>query len=300
VLSAKNLQAQPEVNTANNTATASTTVHAPVMTLTKTATSTVNAGEAIIYRLTYENTGSASALSVAIADTLPAGVYYSAALDLGAGPLPTSATLNADGTRTLTWNIGTVVANSGPVTIEFTARPTLLSLGGTEYINNASLTFTDANGCVYPTVSASASTRITVVPPTRDPGTLGFWRSHNDLWTAEILARIQATDQRYDTDGDGAFSETEATAMFAPGGNQPKVLQMQLLATYFNLATRRINADTVIESKTSERLGLDNVAEAVVYTMNTLALPVNAANRPSYDDATKVLDEINSNKSEVY
>jgi hypothetical protein len=92
----------------------------------------------------------------------------------------------------------------------------------------------------------------------------------------------------------------KATATFAPSGNQPRVLQMQLLATCFNLATRRINAATLIQSKTAGRLGLHNVAEAAIYTTDTLALPVNVTNSARHSDATKMLDEINSNKSEVY
>jgi uncharacterized repeat protein (TIGR01451 family) len=277
-----------------------TTVHTPVLTLSKTATASVNAGEAIIYAITYANTGSGGATNVVITDTLPAGVYYSKALDLGAGPQPNTVTLNANGTRTLTWLIGNVAGNSGPLTIQYTARPSLLFLGGETVSNSASLSFTNANGCTYAALTASASTSITVVPPTRDPLTLGFWRNHSELWTAEILARIQATDQRYDSDGNGALSVAEATAAFAPSGNQPRVLQMQLFATYFNLATRRINAATPIQSKTADRLGLHNVAEAAIYAMDTLTLPLNSANSARYSDATKVLDEINSNKSEVY
>jgi hypothetical protein len=88
--------------------------------------------------------------------------------------------------------------------------------------------------------------------------------------------------------------------MFAPGGNQPKVLQMQLLATYFNLATRRINAGTVISSKMAGRLGLTNVRDAALYATATLLLPVDATTQDRYSDAIRVLDEINTNKSEVY
>ncbi|HEU5100076.1 MAG TPA: DUF11 domain-containing protein, partial [Roseiflexaceae bacterium] len=301
-VSAKNVLGQPEGDTSNNTATASTIVHAPVLTLAKTATASVNAGEAITYTITYENTGGGAAAQVVISDTLPADVYYSIALDLGTtGPRPDSVRLNADGTRTLTWNIaGTLAGKSGPQTIVFTARPTLLALGGTSYLNQVSLDFQSAGGCKYPTLEASSSTSITVVPPTRDPLTLGFWRTHPELWTAETLARIQATDQQYDANGDGALSVAEATAMLAPGGNQPKVLQVQLLATYFNLATRRINAGTTISSKTADNLGLASVRDGAVFALDTLRLPVNSTNAAQYDDATRVLDEINNNKSEVY
>jgi len=85
-----------------------------------------------------------------------------------------------------------------------------------------------------------------------------------------------------------------------PGGNMDKVLKEQLLATYFNLATRRINAATLIESRLAGRLGLDNVKEAVVYAMETLLLPVDSANRDRYSDASTALDQINQNRSETY
>jgi uncharacterized repeat protein (TIGR01451 family) len=294
----------PDPDLSDNAAQASTTVHAPVLTLSKTATASVNAGEAIIYTITYANTGGGAAANVVITDVLPAGVYYSKALDLGAGPKPDTVTLNADGTRTLVWNVGTVAASSGPQTIVFTARPTLLALGGTSYSNNVSLSFQNANGCVFDTLEASSSTSITVVPPTRDPQGLGFWRTHPELQTAEILARIQATDQRFDgADGttiDGALSAAEVTAVLVPGGNMDKVLEEELIGTYFNLAMRRINAGTRIDSRLAGRLGLATVRDAALYSQATLALPVNSANRARFSDATTVLGEINNNKSEVY
>jgi uncharacterized repeat protein (TIGR01451 family) len=304
-MSAKNLQGGPEVDTSNNSASASATVRAPILTLAKTATASVNAGEAITYRLTYGNIGGGAAASVTITDTLPADVYYSVALDSGAGPQPSTVVLNADGSRTLTWNVGALAGNSGAQTIQFTARPTLLALGGTAFVNRARLTYSDANNCTYPPVEAdNTTTTITVVAASRDPKTLGFWRNHPELWTAEIRARIQATDQRYDgVDGsarDGGLSATETAAMYAAGGNEPKVLEMQLLSVYFNLATRRINAGTAISSRTAAQLGLRTVRDAALYAIATLALPVNAANSARYSDANKVLDEINNNRSEVY
>jgi uncharacterized repeat protein (TIGR01451 family) len=293
-----------EANVANNTATASTTVHAPKLTLSKTATASVNAGEAITYTIRYENTGSAGATNVVIADTLPAGVYYSKALDLGTGPQPNTVTLNANGTRTLIWQVGSVAVNSGVQTIQYTARPSLLFLGGESLSNSARLTFTNANGCTYAPVTASASTVITTVPPSRDPQGLGFWRTHPELETAEIMAMIQATDTRFDgadgTSPDGKLSLDEVTAVLVPGGNMDKVLEEQLLGTYFNLATRRINAGTLIESRTADRLGLNNVRDAALYAIDTLKLPVNSANRARFSDATRILDEINLNRSEVY
>lgn len=305
-MTAKNMQAQPEPNTSNNSASATTTVRAPNVTLTKSATATVNAGEAITYRLTYANTGSGAAANVLITETLPAGIYYSLALDLGAGPKPSSVTVNPDGTRTLSWTIGAVPANAAPTTIELTARPTLLALGGTQYVNNAALDFSDANGCKYPTVKASAQTTITVAPATANPLSQGYWSTHQAEWTSEILARIQATDQRFDgTDGsaaDGKLVNAEVTAAFIASGAVDKALKQQLVGTYFNLATRRINADTRLDQKPKlvAELGLTNVRDAVLYAQETLALPPNPANQSRYSNATTVLDQINQNKIEVY
>jgi uncharacterized repeat protein (TIGR01451 family) len=302
-VSGTNLLNNPEVNTSNNTASVTTTVHAPVVTLAKSASSSVNAGGAITYRITYENTGSGDAKSVVITDTLPADVYYSTALDLGAGPAPGSVAHNANGTTTLTWTIGSVPGGSGPSTIEYTARPSLLFLGGSSVANGAEVTFTNANGCTYSPVTASGTTGITVVPPTRNPLSMGYWKTHPGEWTSEILARIQATDQRYDgADGsspDGKLSSAEVAAAFGANGTQPGTLQAQLLGTYFNLATRRINAGTTIDSKTDRRLALHNVREAALYGMATLALPL-SGNTNRYGDAITVLDEINLNKSEIY
>ena len=299
-LSARNLQSGPEVNTANNSASASTTVHAPVLTLAKTATATVNAGEAITYRLTYANTGSGAASGVLLTDTLPAGVYYSAALDLGTGPKPDSVTLNGDGTRTLKWKVGTVAGTSGSSVIEFTARPTLLAPGGTAYVNTSSLTFTDAGGCAYPPIQATASTTISVVAPSRDPLSHGYWKNHSARWTGETLARIQATDQRWDGSAgslpDGRIDALEVSAGFRPAS---PILPQQLLGVYFNLAERRINASTAIVSKTAKRLGTANVRGAALYGIATLGL-AQASNRDRYSDATQVLDEINLDQSEVY
>jgi len=299
----QNIVGQPD-DESNNLADASTEVHTPVLTLGKTATTTINSGEAITYTITYQNTGSADAKGVIITDTLPKDVYYSIALDLGAGPKPGSFVTNSDGTTTLTWTIGALTTGSGMKTITYTARPSLLFLAGSSVTNKAVLDFTDRNGNDYPVLTTKASTAITAATITKTPLTLGYYRTHPEVWTTETLARIQATDTRFDGADtslpDGKLSSTEMTAIFAPAGNQPKVLLMQLLATDFNLATRQINAGTSIKSKTTTRLGLTTVRSADMYAMGTLKLPVTTKNMGQYSDATTVLDEINNGKSEVY
>ncbi|WP_190413634.1 hypothetical protein [Streptomyces venezuelae] len=99
--------------------------------------------------LSYANTGSGAASGVTLTDTLPAGVYYSQALDLGAGPKPSSVTLNNDGTRTLVRNVGNLPAHSGDRQIVFTARPALLALAGTTY-DTVSVSYKNAGGaCTF-------------------------------------------------------------------------------------------------------------------------------------------------------
>ena len=275
-----------------------TTVQAPRLRMTKTATPSVNAGEAITYAIEYQNSGTGAATQVVITDVLPAGIYYSVALDTGTeGPRPTSVTLNSDGTRTLRWVIGTLAGSSTAQRISFTARPTLLARTGTSYTNEATLSFSNENGCTYDAVNASASTSITEVPATLDPLTIGYWKAHPEEWIAEILARIQATDQRFDRLGStGTLLAGEIEAAFASPG-MPYILEQQLLATYFNLATRRLNAGTLIDSRLARRLGLTDVGAAAEYGIAILALPLNKSTSDRYSDAAIALDEINNRRS---
>ncbi|MER6509698.1 hypothetical protein ABT158_22945 [Nonomuraea sp. NPDC001636] len=297
----KDTNGVPDPYTSDNTARATTTVRAPVMTVNETATATVNAGEAITYTLAYANTGGGGASDAVVTGTLPAGVYYSKALDLGAGPKPDSVTLNADGTRTLVWNVGALPARSGERTIVFTARPTLLATAGTAYAGEVSVTYKNTGGaCTFDPVSDSATTTVTAVPPTRDPLSKGYWKNHSGQWTAEYLARIQATDQRYDGDRSGALSAAEIDSAFHDANGPKTVLREHALGTYFNLATRRVNAGTAIDSATTRRLGLGTVRAAMIYAQETMALPIDSGTSARYSDIIGVLDDVNANKIEVY
>ncbi|MGW4476285.1 DUF7507 domain-containing protein [Nonomuraea sp. NPDC004354] len=285
----------PDPYTDDNTDRATTTVRAPVLTVNQTATPTVNAGEAVTYTVTYANTGGGAASDTVVTATLPSGVYYSQALDLGTGPRPDSVTLNDDGTRTLVWNVGAVPARSGDRAIVFTARPTLLAPAGTTYTSDVSVRYKNAGGaCTFAPVTASATTGVTAVPPTRDPRSKGFWKNHAGQWTAEFLARIQATDQRYDTDRGGALTAAEITVAFTADNSPKSVLTEHLLGTYFNLATRRINADTAISSSPG------TVRAAVLYAQDTAALPVGSDTAERYSRSIRLLDDINANRIEVY
>ncbi|MET7329740.1 CARDB domain-containing protein [Nonomuraea sp. NPDC005650] len=300
---AKDTGGGAEANTANNTAKAETTVHAPKLTLAKTAPRTVNAGEAMTIDLKVTNAGSGTATHVALTDTLPAEVTYSRALDQGTGPKPSSVTANPDGTTTLTWSLGSLEGGATS-SVQFTARPSLLFVAGNALPDSASTSYQNGNGCVYEPVTATASTTVTEVTPTRNPWAQLIWQLHPDQQTPEVLARIQATDARFDgADGsapDGALSRAEVNAVFALSIRQSDLLRAQLLTTYLNLADRRINAATKISSLVAAALELKSVAQAARHAHVTLLLPDDLANLLKYTKATTVLTEINLNLSERY
>ncbi|MFI6479012.1 hypothetical protein ACIBH1_13840 [Nonomuraea sp. NPDC050663] len=288
-----------EANTGDNSAQASTTIHAPRLTLDKTAPATVNAGEAMTIDIEVANVGSANATGVVLTDTLPAEVYYSKALDRGAGPKPDTVTRNADGTTTLTWTLGTLAA-AQDLSVRFTARPSLLFTAGAQLPDTASVTYGNAKGCTYDPVTDSATTGVTEVTPSRAPRSHGYWKTHPEERTWELLARVQATDQRFDSSGDGELSNAEAGAVLSANGPQPAPARFQLAAALLDLAARHINASTRIDSALSRRLGTGTVGAAVRYAFATLALPVSSATAQRYSDATALLDEIVNNRSEVY
>lgn len=292
-ISGTNQYGSPEHGTlGDNTATASTTVRRPVPGLTVTATPSVNAGEPISYALEYRNTGTGAASSATITATLPAGVYYSTSLDEGAGPRPTAVIGNPDGTTTLRWESGRIAQGSAPGTIAFTARPSLLHTDGAGLTVPVSARFS-GGGCDFAAPAATASTRITAVAPTRDPMIVTLWALRTSLHTPENLARVQATDVRFDTGADGSLSRADVSDAFLLPLLQPRTLRAELLAACLNLATRRIGAETELRSLTAGRLGLRTVGDAVRYAQATLDLPL-SGNLLRYTATTTLLAEINS------
>ncbi|WP_433428819.1 DUF7507 domain-containing protein [Nonomuraea sp. CA-141351] len=291
--------AEPELLLGDDTATAKTTAHVPVLTLTKTATPSAHAGDPLTYTLTYRNTGSAPATGVVVTDTLPGDVYYSQALDQGTGPKPAEVVKGGDGTTTLRWKPGTV-APGATATISYTARTSLLTTGGTVVATRATLEYGGAGDCEYPGVTATAGSTVTEQPPGRDPRAQLAWALHQSDWTPDLLARVQATDQRYDgADGstpDGALSKAEVGAAFTLPLLQPRLLRAELLTTYLNLSDRRINAATRIVSVPAGLLDLTTTGQAARYAQSALQ----AADALRETKVTVVLNEINLNLSERY
>jgi uncharacterized repeat protein (TIGR01451 family) len=281
----------PETKLANNAASVSTTIHAPVLTITKTASTPTRAGEAVRYRITVTNTGSGTASDVSLKDVLSSELYYSKALDLGAGPSPSTATVNPDASTTLSWVIGALGAGASS-SVDYSARPSLLLRGGDSKANTATASATNSNGCVVAPVTAAASTSIIESPTVEKSLSHGHWKSHPEIRTDELRARVQATDQRFDlTPADGMLSNPEATTGLGGDNGVRNELKSRLLATLLNLANRAVNASTRVDSNQARALGIADVAQAVRFVQATLALDPET-NKARYGDAKKVLNDI--------
>src|SRR4029078_5765249 len=209
-----------------------------------------------------------------------------------------TVTKNSDGTTTISWNIDKLNAKSQSNIIEYSIRPSLIF---TEDVrNNAVLDFSDANNNDYPSLNAFTTTPLSHIIPTRNPQPVTFWLHHKEFWTPETLARIQATDDRFDgADGskpDGVLSQSEIGATPA-NAKLRQALTLVLLGTYFNLATGRISADVSIIPHAGLPDGVKNVKEAVEFAINLLLLP-DSANSLDYPKVINALRLINSNINE--
>ncbi|MEV1001681.1 NEW3 domain-containing protein [Nonomuraea sp. NPDC050202] len=274
-------RAEPEWMLGNNAATATTTAHVPGMDVEVDATSEAGAGEALTYTVTYRNTGSAPATGVAVELEAPDGVSP----------------------RTLRHDVGTVAPGASG-TARFTVRTSLLTVGGTAVTVRASAGYGGAGGCVYPAATTTATTTVTEQPPSRDPRPPTVWLLHSGQWPAELLARVQATDTRFDgADGsapDGVLSAAEVRRVLLLPVAPSALLRAELLAVYLNLGDRRFNASTRIESLTAEQLGTRTVGAAARHAQATLELPATPANLLRYTTAHVLLTSINLNVSPRY
>lgn len=115
----------------------------PFVAFTKTGPATADQGQTITYTLDYANLGPAASEQVRITDRLPAGVTFVSAT----GPDSYDA-----GTRTVTWNIGTVpVLQQGAVQLTVRVQPSVQT--GSVLTNQAE--FTGALTTATPAVAAT-------------------------------------------------------------------------------------------------------------------------------------------------
>ena len=150
---------ESDPNTANNSATANTTVNASAdLAITKTATpNPVVLGNNVTFTITLTNNGPSTATSVTTTDTLPANIsFVSATLSQGTCTLPPAATLVC--------NIGTVNPGAS-VTATVVVTPT--ATGTLTNSVSATGTENDPN-----TVNNTASASVTVNPATAADFTL--------------------------------------------------------------------------------------------------------------------------------
>ena len=109
----------------------------PNLTISKSANGTsTGTGQNITYTITYSNTGTASASGVQVTDTLPTGTAY---VSCAGGQ-----SCGTGGTNTVTWNIGTVAAKSGPFSLTLTV--TVTTTDACQICNTAKIASPDFNG----------------------------------------------------------------------------------------------------------------------------------------------------------
>ena len=122
-------QAADRVGTYNNVATAiagggkvtsppaEVGVGEPRLTIAKSVTpSSVDPGGVITYTITYANDSAVSVRGAILSDLVPEGLE---------NVTPLAGGSYDSGTRTATWNVGTVAAGDGPFTVQFTATVTI-------------------------------------------------------------------------------------------------------------------------------------------------------------------------------
>jgi uncharacterized repeat protein (TIGR01451 family) len=137
--------------------TASTTVTAPIITITKSVDAgTADPGDVLTYTVKYENTGTGLAKDVWIKDTIPADTTWISSI-------PAYTSVSGD---TYTWHFPNVTTGVYYITIKV-----VVDVGTpdkTVLLNNATLDYNDANGNAYPPTWDTATTTVTAPVMTID------------------------------------------------------------------------------------------------------------------------------------
>jgi hypothetical protein len=91
------------------------------------------------------------------------------------------------------------------------------------------------------------------------------------------------------------LSLIEVEIALARYDKQPDILESHLIATYLNLASGRISADTQIDLSLTSLLGIQNVRDAVLFAIDVPNYDYYDNNLREYRIATKVLKLLNNN-----
>ncbi len=168
----------------------------PAMTIEKTDDSDpVDPNDEVEYTITYGNEGLADGANVVIRETLPAGLEFVSAGEDG-----------VFSAGTITWNVGTVAADTSGLTVSFVARVTdSVADGGV--ITNSNLTIAAAG--LQPVGQVTPET--TTVNDRRAPQVSGQIPEPNSISAArDTIIRVHVTDP-------GSGVDSESVLIFVEG-----------------------------------------------------------------------------------
>jgi uncharacterized repeat protein (TIGR01451 family) len=199
-----------ETNTANDSASATTTIGtvAADLSITKTHSGAITAGRNLTYTITVSNAGPAAATSVSMTDPLPSGLTF---VSLQAPAGWTCATPAAGGTGTVSCTLPTL-ANGGSgvftlaVLVANMAPPTLTNIA------SVSSPTTDLN-----TANNSASDAGTVSlrrDPSQDPDVIGLLNAQVAAAERFANAQISNFNQRMESLHDDGYGSDRQGIMF--------------------------------------------------------------------------------------
>jgi uncharacterized repeat protein (TIGR01451 family) len=151
------------------------------LVLSASGQSTAVSGHDVIYQVNVTNYGPGAAYNVVVTDTLPAGMTYVSATSSNAAMLPVSATVNANGTTTVTFTgavmgVGAAATSSETIVLDATVNAGVAS--GTKLTSNVgvtTLTLQAANAGHAVVNNVTFTTQVNVngvslVPSTINPG----------------------------------------------------------------------------------------------------------------------------------
>ncbi len=180
----------------------------PVLTLSKTDdVDPVEAGAALVYTLSYGNTGNDSAANTMLTDVLPGNVLFVSASDGG--------TYDAS-SRTVTWSLGSLAAGAtGTVTLSVQVGAPLAN--GTQLLNNAAINADNAQPTAASAVTTVNSHPVMTLTKQADneqvsPGatvnyTLSYANTGNDQATALVLTDTLAANTSFVSASNGGSYE---------------------------------------------------------------------------------------------